>query len=86
MGRHVGALLALLALCGGVGVAFGAPSPANTTSSPPERSFLKVKCAKHDNAWDDIYYYSASDIKGEKTIYLDQYEGKVVLIVNTATY
>ncbi|EEB14548.1 hypothetical protein Phum_PHUM308470 [Pediculus humanus corporis] len=43
-------------------------------------------CFQHAQPGDTIYKYNLTDIYGTDNISLSEFEGKVVLVVNVATY
>ena len=70
---HLDGLLVLLAY---VGSGFGA-LPA------PSEDLMYTRC-KYTN--DSVYNYKHDDLKTSTSESMDQYDGKVLLVVNTATY
>lgn len=51
-----------------------------------DESSRQVACYHHDDNLHSVYNFSMPDIHGEKTIDFSQYRGKVLLLVNVASF
>lgn len=71
-------------------VASAAPPHNTTTTTEMPRKFHKsnnlLTCYQSDNHTNSVYDFSLMDVHGEKAVPLSTYKGKVLLIVNVASF
>uniref|UniRef100_UPI00397FC9EC hypothetical protein n=1 Tax=Salmonella sp. s29873 TaxID=3159634 RepID=UPI00397FC9EC len=56
------------------------------TAAKGVQRVASVECSNDYGDGDSLYNYTAEDIWGERNISLSKFRGKVVLVVNVATY